>query len=301
VMAWLLCISNATWIRWFDKRFPIWGHNINKSHEFLYADKQAENSNSTSTGHEDDSKAGRDMAKGCLSGSRALECNPAHPDWEHTMPKKSLLRRLSGPIINQESQEQTTEPKATVSDSGACQADHQLSSCLHSCLWYVALPLYYIAGGLVRVLPAVLTFIMLGGTCKLPPISYPHCSSNWHETTSFSTPAIEALAMTLLLFVLARDIWRHLQQLYYFFGIEVRDSVKAKATDGGVRTLACFWSRWKRNWKSFCRGVDSALVRLLCPGFCSCMKAFRIRIMIGCALRCWTDCCCGLTGFMACV
>jgi hypothetical protein len=179
---------------------------------------------------------------------------------------------LSAPIINREPQEQTTEPKATVSDSGACQADHQPSSCLHSCLWCVALPLHYIAGGLVRVLPAVLAFIMLGGTCKLPPISYPHCSSNWERGPSWSNPVIEALAMTLLLCILCRNVYRHLQHLYYF---SIADMIRiyedeaskdgACCKDGACR--GCSWSKFKSGWGTWSRGVISAWVRLFCIGF----------------------------------
>ena len=163
-----------------------------------------------------------------VSRSRAIECNPAHEDWNHAMPDKSMLKSWSGPFRLPAQQE-----------SGGRQTK---TARMPPWLWYfLVLPIYYTVGALIRFLPAVLAFVILGGVCNMPPLSYPQCSLHWQQSPSrsFSAPWIEALAMTLLLCILSLNVWTHVKHIYYFYEHPFKSYDKESKRRGLRATSGC--------------------------------------------------------------
>eukprot|EP01047_Picozoa_sp_COSAG01_P021559 COSAG01_NODE_1254_length_11042_cov_37.493192_7_plen_865_part_00 len=228
LMAVVLCASHGTFLRYFDKYYPMRLHRAKQSH-----------------GVEHQTGKGSSRATWCR-GICALECNPFQDAWEH-VPGMSLLKRLNDRMHGRNPQGET----------------HRQQGSSSARVWFMVLPLYYAIGVLLRIAPIVLSSIMLGGVCGIPVISYPQCMSNWTDSPSFYNPAIEALAMTLLLCILCRNVWRHLQHVYYFFVAEMTSTCKEKASDDGA-CCGCSWSGFKSGWANWSRGVISAWVRLFC-------------------------------------
>eukprot|EP01047_Picozoa_sp_COSAG01_P043586 COSAG01_NODE_3880_length_5592_cov_25.973603_3_plen_667_part_00 len=187
VSAGLICVSTGTWLRYFDQYFPMLPHGVEPVKSA--SDEAPTTQDTQATSHE--------SYRGTQCTSRALECNPVDKQWKSATPRRSTLRKINRVLYSEE-------------DDASASKDRTLCSWTkggwrHQLWWFIVLPLHYVFSASIRFLPAVVAFIMLGGVCHIPPLSYSECSSNWNVTLPFFPPWLEALAMTVLLSICGRN------------------------------------------------------------------------------------------------
>jgi hypothetical protein len=187
VLAGFLCVSTGTWLRYFDQYFWMLPHSVESVKSA--SDEAPTTQDTQATSHE--------SYRGTQCTSRALECNPVdHDSWNSATPRRSALRKINRVLYSE--------------DDASASKDRTLCSWTkggwrHQLWWFAVLPLHYVFSASIRFLPAVVAFIMLGGVCHIPPLSYSECSSNWNVTLPFFPPWLEALAMTVLLSICGRN------------------------------------------------------------------------------------------------